>query len=135
MLELDRGYQLYLHYIPHILVFGIYFEKLRVWNSVGLQVRRSLRAFPHPHFDKQIPDQQEPQPRGSKNSNRSAILLFVRLLSTFRAVTMSYDRVYKMLLCICQCSGAVHFDTAPALGSHDVGSGFSSSSVLQHIIF
>ena len=29
-----------------------------------------MRAFPHPHFDKQIPDQQEPQPRGSKSSSR-----------------------------------------------------------------
>lgn len=37
-----------------------------IWNFQC----RSMRAFPHPHFDKQIPDQQEPQPRGAKNTNR-----------------------------------------------------------------
>ena len=44
---------------------------LKCWNrerTVGQQ-KRSMRAFPHPHFDKQIPDQQEPQPRGSKNNS------------------------------------------------------------------
>eukprot|EP00092_Neocalanus_flemingeri_P017674 GFUD01019118.1.p1 GENE.GFUD01019118.1~~GFUD01019118.1.p1 ORF type:complete len:725 (+),score=167.19 GFUD01019118.1:75-2177(+) len=44
---------------------------LKCWNrerTVGQQ-KRSMRAFPHPHFDKQIPDQQEPQPRGTKNAN------------------------------------------------------------------
>lgn len=49
---------------------------LKCWNrerTVG-QMRRSLRAFPHPHFDKQIPDQQEPLPRGSKNNNSGSFL-------------------------------------------------------------
>ena len=43
---------------------------LKCWNrekTVGQQ-KRSMRAFPHPHFDKQIPDQQEPQPRGTKSA-------------------------------------------------------------------
>ena len=42
---------------------------------VLLQARRSQRAFPHPHFDKQIPDQQEPQPRGSKNTGNNFLYL------------------------------------------------------------
>jgi len=43
---------------------------LKCWNrekTVGQQ-KRSMRAFPHPHFDKPIPDQQEPQPRGNKTA-------------------------------------------------------------------
>jgi len=50
---------------------------LKCWNrerTVG-QARRSQRAFPHPHFDKQIPDQQEPQPRGSKNTGNNFLYL------------------------------------------------------------
>lgn len=52
---------------------------LKCWNrerTVGQQ-KRSMRAFPHPHFDKQIPDQQEPQPRGTKNAN-GANYLYLR---------------------------------------------------------
>jgi len=50
---------------------------LKCWNrerTVG-QARRSQKAFPHPHFDKQIPDQQEPQPRGSKSNNSNFLYL------------------------------------------------------------
>jgi len=53
---------------------------LKCWNrerTVGQQ-KRSMRAFPHPHFDKQIPDQQEPQPRGTKNANGAAYLYLRR---------------------------------------------------------
>jgi len=53
---------------------------LKCWNrerTVGPQ-KRSMRAFPHPHFDKQIPDQQEPQPRGAKNTNSGNFLYLKR---------------------------------------------------------
>jgi len=53
---------------------------LKCWNrerTVGQQ-KRSMRAFPHPHFDKQIPDQQEPQPRGSKNASGGSYLYLRR---------------------------------------------------------
>jgi len=44
---------------------------LKCWNrdkTVGAQVRRNLRVFPQPYYDRQIPDQQEPYPRSSKSS-------------------------------------------------------------------
>jgi len=53
---------------------------LKCWNrekTVGQQ-KRSMRAFPHPHFDKPIPDQQEPQPRGTKSASGGNFLYLRR---------------------------------------------------------
>jgi len=44
---------------------------LKCWNkekTVG-QIRRTLRVFPQPYYDRQIPDQQEPVPRTNKTGN------------------------------------------------------------------
>jgi len=51
---------------------------LKCWNrdkTVGSQVRRNLRVFPQPYFDRQIPDQQEPYPRNSKSTSGNCLYL------------------------------------------------------------
>ena len=52
------------------------------------------RAFPHPHFDKPIPDQQEPQPRGNKSASgwdSFYIFLFSEDdFHNFNSITMLY---------------------------------------------
>jgi len=53
---------------------------LKCWNrekTIGQQ-KRSMRAFPHPHFDKPIPDQQDPQPRGTKSGSGGNFLYLRR---------------------------------------------------------
>jgi len=49
----------------------------KCWNrdkTVG-PVRRSLRMFPQPYFDRQIPDLQEPPPRGAKSGGGTYLYL------------------------------------------------------------
>ena len=62
---------------------------LKCWNrerTVGQQ-KRSMRAFPHPHFDKQIPDQQEPQPGGTKNANGWDSIFYIKIHIHFAKIS------------------------------------------------
>eukprot|EP00088_Acartia_fossae_P006006 TRINITY_DN12736_c0_g1_i3.p1 TRINITY_DN12736_c0_g1~~TRINITY_DN12736_c0_g1_i3.p1 ORF type:complete len:683 (+),score=146.77 TRINITY_DN12736_c0_g1_i3:113-2161(+) len=63
---------------------------LKCWNrdkTVGSQVRRSLRVFPQPYYDRQIPDQPEPYARSSKSGGSN----YLYLRKTFHEALRSGD--------------------------------------------
>ena len=57
----------------------IYFKNNKYWCKLFFQVRRSMRVFPQPYFDRPIYDQMENCPRGLRHSCSSTFLYLKRL--------------------------------------------------------
>ena len=72
---------------------------MECWNrekTVG-SVRRSIRSFPHPHFDKPIPDPTEVPQGGGSGGNKRDSPQFLHLKKTFHEAVRDPQYEWELL--------------------------------------